>query len=184
MDWRDYSYLRMGDEKQRQAYATLESLNLFENLREFDPALVSTIYLRLDIPGSDLDVICEPDDLASFTSVVGDAYGGKSEFEMWMRSSGERVVQFETATFPIEIFAKQVPVEQQYAWRHLSVMARLLDAKPELREKVRIFKRNGSSTEVAFAKLLNLEGDPYEALLDLEEVSDEQIAEICRRCPV
>lgn len=184
MNWRDYSYLRMGDEKQRQAYATLESLNLFENLREFDPALVSTICLRLDIPGSDLDVICEPDDLASFTSVVGDAYGGKSEFEMWMRSSGERVVQFETATFPIEIFAKQVPVEQQYAWRHLSVMARLLDAKPELREKVRILKRNGSSTEVAFAKLLNLEGDPYEALLDLEEVSDEQIAEICRRCPV
>lgn len=184
MNWRDYSYLRTGNEKQREAYATLESLNLFEKLREFDPALVSTVCLRLDIPGSDLDIICTPDNLASFTSVVRGAYGGENEFETWARSSGEQVAQFETATFPIEIFAKQEPVEQQYAWRHLSVMARLLDVKPELREQVRSLKRKGSSTEEACATLLNLEGDPYEALLDLEEASDEQIAKTCRRCGV
>ena len=184
MNWRDYSNLRTGDEKQRQAFATLKSLNIFEKLQGLDPALVGTVWLRLDIPGSDLDIICELDRSASFESIVTDAFGGENRFETWTRSSGEQVARFETAILPVEIFAKDEPIEQQYAWRHLSVMARLLDTKAELREQVRSLKHMGLSTEKAFAKLLNLEGDPYEALLDLEEASDKQIAEMCRRCAV
>ena len=99
---------------------------------------------------------------------------------MWTRSSGEQVVTFETDAFPVEIFAKQEPVEEQYAWRHLSVMARLLKETPELRERVRNLKRTGMSTEEAFATLLGLKGDPYHALLTLEKASDEQIAALCR----
>ena len=77
MNWRDYSYLRTGDETQRRAFATLESLKICETLRDFDPALVSTVCLRLDISGSDLDIICEVESPEAFESVARSAYAKK-----------------------------------------------------------------------------------------------------------
>jgi hypothetical protein len=89
------------------------------------------------------------------------------------------VAQFETDAFPVEVFGTARPVERQVAWRHLSVMKRLVEAEPRLRERVRALKREGMGTEPAIAHLLGLEGDPYEAVLALEETPEEALVRVC-----
>lgn len=181
MNWRRHDYLQSGTVRQQRAYDTLTTLGLFKTLHPFDPALVSTVCVRLDIEGSDLDVICELKHPAAFKATVQAAYGARGGFQMRSGPGGALVVQFDTEAFPVEIFAKRRPVEEQYAWRHLSVMKRLLNIVPALRPRVRTLKREGHATEEAFAELLRLDGDPFEAFLALEDATQRQLAERCRR---
>lgn len=51
-------YLQRGNNRQQQAYSTLMSNFILEKLKYFDPILVGTIPINIDIEGSDLDIIC------------------------------------------------------------------------------------------------------------------------------
>ena len=182
MNWRNYAYLQSGTRRQRQAHATLSSLRLFETLGAFDPALVSTVCLNLDVAGSDLDVICERKRPTAFEATVRKAYGARRGFHLRTRPDDTQVARFETDAFPVEVFASSQSVEEQYAWRHLDVMKRLLDLAPALRPRVRAMKREGHATEEAFAELLGLQGDPFEALLTLEDSTPDQLASVIATC--
>ena len=72
-----------------------------------------------------------------------------------------------------------MPVEEQNAYRHLNVMSRLsvLGGK-EFKYTVRELKQEGLKTEPALAKLLGLRGDPYQAILELEEFDDFELEEL------
>lgn len=180
-DWRNISYLASGTPRQQRAHRTLHSLDLLPTLQPFDPTLVSTICVDVGTEASDLDVICEVSDPEPFVALVRDAYGHRSGFTVYERDTDPPswVARFDTPDFPIEIFGQARPVEHQLAWRHLSVMHRLLTLAPALREPVRERKRRGLATEAAFADLLGLDGDPYDALLQLENGSDLQLARLC-----
>lgn len=181
MNWREIAYLQKGTVRQRAAHDTLVDLDILARLRPFDPALVSTVCVDLDVPGSDLDVICEMRDESEFRATVENGYGARRDFRMWQRDDGAVVAQFETEAFPVEIFGKERPVQDQMAWRHLTAMKRLLNVEPRLRETVRAMKKEGVGTEPAFAKLLDLDGDPYEAMLSLETATKEELADVCGR---
>ena len=180
MDWRDYSYLKSGSKTQRKAYKVLNELNLFSILKNFDPALVSTVCVNLHTSESDLDIICQMTNESQFKSTVKQNFENKTNFQIWKRSEGAIVAKFDTTIFPVEIFAADISVEQQYAWRHLSMMHRVLSVEPKIRERVRELKRKGIGTEEAFAKILALEGDPYEAFLSLEKKSNQEIKSMCQ----
>jgi hypothetical protein len=67
-------------------------------------------------------------------------------------------------------------VAQQHGYRHMVVEARLLAASgPRLKERVIQEKTLGLKTEPAFAKLLALPGDAYQALLALETADAQQL---------
>jgi hypothetical protein len=53
-----YPLDRYGTATQRATYCTLEALRVFDLLQAFDPVLTGTIPLAIDIPGSDLDIVC------------------------------------------------------------------------------------------------------------------------------
>lgn len=71
------------------------------------------------------------------------------------------------------------PTEEQIAWRHFHVEQRLLSIGGEaLRTLVMAERRKGLKTEPAFFAVLNLSGNPYEALLDLGTWSDAALADL------
>jgi len=184
-DWRDLSYLLHGNARQRQAHRALHDLGIFTTLREFDPVLVSTICLGIDVPDSDLDVVCEIDDPQRFAAVVESAFSHHEAFELCHRTDRTLpavVAQFRYAGFTIEIFGEPQPVERQNAYRHHVVHARLLAIGGEaMRRAIQRLKASGLKTEAAFATHLGLGGDPYETMLALSDLSDDALREMMRR---
>lgn len=176
--WQNISYLETGTENQKKAFITLKKNHIIDLLSDYDPVLVSTVCVNLDIDGSDLDIICQHKNLEEFKIVVKKKFGQFPDFKQWMRKSDfeEVVTSFKAGDFEIEIFSSRIPVKEQFAYRHLLMMDRTLQIGGEpLREKVKALKRDGLKTEPAFAKILGLSGDPFLAFLELEKFNDDQL---------
>lgn len=87
-----------------------------------------------------------------------------------LRKRPTLLCRFMQQNFQIEIFCQPVPVKQQLAYRHMVIEHWLLNVHGErLKKKILDLKKDGIKTEPAFAQVLNLEGDPYDALLKFED---------------
>jgi|LauGreDrversion4_2_1035121.scaffolds.fasta_scaffold12278_2 hypothetical protein len=182
-EWRDISYLSDGTERQRSAFANLRESRVLEILRDYDPVLVSTVCLDIDTQSSDLDIICEAADLDAFSAFLFSAFGSREGFVVRRLQSEHAAVvaQFFYAGWEYEVFGQGIPVEGQNAFRHLIQIERVLSCGgASWREKIRALKLAGMKTEPALATCLALEGDPYQAVLALEALSDEEILEKVR----
>jgi len=172
-DFKNIEYLRTGNSRQQEAYNELSGLDVFKKLSDFCPILTGTIPIGIDLPESDLDIICECSDHDDFTKRLKRLYGGMKGF--WIKSSDfygipSTVAKFRSGNFDIEIFGQNIPAEQQNAYRHMLIEHRLLKEKgEEFRKKIIEIKRKGVKTEPAFARLLGLKGNPYLELLGLEK---------------
>ena len=86
------------------------------------------------------------------------------------------VARFAFNEFQIEIFGQAFPIEEQRAYRHMIIEARLLDLFGDrARTNIRKIKLSGLKTEPAFGRHFRLVGDPYKALLELEDLSDNDL---------
>ena len=163
-------YLKNGSRRQRDAFECLTKLNIFNDLKEFAPTLVGTIPIGIDIPDSDLDIVCYCSNHLHFSQKLSNLYSSLDNTEIThkaVRGIKSTICRFEFMSFRIEIFGQSIPVSQQYGYRHMVIEHEILVEKgPLFREEVIRLKRAGFKTEPAFAKLLDLEGDPYQALLD------------------
>ena len=181
-DWNDPRYLAAGTSRQRRTYAVLEDLGILTTLGAFDPVVAGTIPLDIDLPGSDIDIICEVTPAArhSFEQLLRAHYGHLPAFRLGPAASGSHsalVSSFRYAQTEIEVFGQGLPTAQQYAFRHLVVEHAVLCAGgPTWRAAVRQLKEQGLKTEPAFAELLGLPGNPYEALLTLENLAPAELA--------
>jgi hypothetical protein len=175
--WRDLTYLKTGTPRQREAFSVLGALRILEILQPFDPVLVSTVCVGLDIAGSDLDIICEVHEPSGFESLVRQHFAACDGFQFrWVSGDDAWVTSFGAGGFPIEIYAATIACERQAAYRHLTQMARILRLGGEaVRTRVRALKLAGLKTEPAFCQVLELTGDPYRAFLNLESKSDAWI---------
>lgn len=172
------TYLQTGNEKQKSAYRTLTDLGIMELLREYDPILVGTVPIGIDLPDSDLDVICYAPDIGLFKETVMQRLGHLSLHteQGYSRGTLSLTVQFTYQDWDIELFAQPVPTLMQNGWRHMLVEHRILRLWGETaRKAVMEYKLSGMKTEPAFGRLLGLEGDPYEELLRLNDWQDEQL---------
>ena len=66
MDFLNLEYLRLGSDKQKQATMVIDELRLWDHLKPYNPILVGTIPIGIDIESSDLDIICHVTDFACF----------------------------------------------------------------------------------------------------------------------
>lgn len=173
-DFIEPSNLASGTARQRMAHEALASLGILGDLSQYSPVLCGTIPIDLDIPGSDLDIICRAADLDAFEANVRRLYLAMANFRSRRSVRNglpSAVVSFGYTGFDIELFAQDRPVTAQNAYRHMLVEARLLEiGGPAAREKIRALKQTGLKTEPAFAAYFNLSGDPYETLLSLAEL--------------
>ncbi|GAA0771911.1 DUF4269 domain-containing protein [Clostridium subterminale] len=181
-DFTNINYLKQGNIKQQNAYKVLKELDIFNVLRKFDPILVGTIPINIDIENSDLDIVCEVYDFKEFQKIVENKYSMFSKLHISNNSTDNETiltVNFYVEDIEIEIYAQSLNSCKQNGYRHMVVEDRILRLGGErTREEIVILKKSGLKTEPAFAKYLGIDGNPYDELLKLEEYSDKKIRDM------
>lgn len=163
--------------------SAVQDIRALEILRDFDPRIVGTPPLGLALPGSDIDIICEMKDDIAYREILNSAFGHFDAFEL--RTSRLRpeaiIANFNAHGWPFEIFGAPQPVEQQAGWIHFQVERRLLAYGGDgFRQRILAERRLGRKTEPAFANILELTGDPYAAMLELNQRSDRELQLLVR----
>ncbi len=154
---------------------------VLEVLAGFDPHIAGTPPLGLDLPTSDIDILCHCSDAAALAGTLWDIFCDADGFSIrqWVGEGRAVVAGFEMHGWPFEIFGQAVAVAEQDGWRHFLVERRLLAMGGEgLRSAIMRARHSGAKTEPAFAVVLGLAGDPYRALLDLEILPDDALATV------
>ncbi|UYZ59671.1 DUF4269 domain-containing protein [Hymenobacter latericus] len=182
MNWHDLRYLATGNPRQQQAHAVVRQLGLWQLLAAYGPVMAGTVPLGLDTPASDLDIICEVPQPGQpqFVALLQQTYAHHHHYRLkhkLVRGVPSVVCGFWYGGFAVEVFGQGLPVRQQHAYRHLVIEHAVLQAGgPAWHAAVHHLKQQGLKTEPAFAHLLQLPGDPYEALLTLEGMPTAQLA--------
>lgn len=180
-DWREHSAIRDGSESQMRAYSTVyDELAIFLRLQRHDPMWVGTFPIDVDVETSDIDIICNPANLRAFIHDVRAAYSFKEGFKLTWKAVQQIptiIVRFTCNDFLIELFAQPKSVEEQMAYIHMLVEARLLAIGGESsKETIRELKRGGLKTEPAFAVHFGIGGEnPYQSLITLSQMDDESL---------
>lgn len=163
----------------RQTYRqALESLELLSRLIQFDPVVIGTPPLGIDTESSDIDVACSAKDLGIFQNYCETEFSQYANFSsktFELQGHPSTVVGFLTLDWEFEIFCQPIPTREQWGVRHFFIEQRLLNLIPGLRLRVRQLKEGGLKTEPAFATALGLSGDPYEAVLAIENLTDKEL---------
>lgn len=164
-------YLRTGSERQQRALRVIEKHSLFSILKPYDPLLAGTIPIGIDIETSDLDILCHWKNREAFIEHLIEHFSGQQNFRLRavkIRGCDTVIVNFKLEEFEIEIFGQNIPSREQEGFRHMLIEHKLLIQHGEdFRQEIIRLKNEGMKTEPAFAKVLKLEGDPYEALLTI-----------------
>lgn len=180
MLFQDISYLQNGTTRQQQAFTVLRQNRVLEKLRPFNPVLVGTIPINIDIETSDLDIICCFENKHFFRDTIISLFKDFELFCIREREEKEETVlsRFFTGGFMIEIFGQNIPCQRQFAYRHMLAEHELLNKFGDpFRQQIIALKKQGYKTEPAFAELLGLRGDPYQALLHLEPAIAEPLSD-------
>ena len=179
-NWRNISYLLDGTERQQAAYRALRYTGIESILVDFDPLLVGTLPLNIDIESSDLDILVEIPDEFQYAQVLFPHYAEYPHFRYRRKTINSETVwiaKFFAHDFEFELFAQQKPTMQQAAYRHLVAEYRLLEIGGEAaRAAIRELKRAGIKTEPAFAQYFGIDGaDPFATLLTVADLDDESL---------
>ena len=168
-DFTKIDYLRTGTRKQREIYELLIQNGIMSALKDYTPLLTGTFPLGLDIESSDLDIICYWKDEEKFENTLS-RFSFHPHFRIYKRMIKGKltvIAHFVISNYRFEVFGQNCPVRQQDSFRHMMNEYFILKKSGEaFKEKIIEMKKKGIKTEPAFAQLLGLEGDPFEALLD------------------
>ena len=181
-DFKNPGYLKEGTLRQREAYKAISSLKILELLNSYSPILTGTIPIDIDLPESDLDIICSSSDLETFAAQIKKHFGNCERFKQsqYKINNEECVVaNFFAEGFEFEVFCQHKVTDKQNAYLHMLAEAKVLALGGEVfKKQARFLKEKGIKTEPAFAQLLSLPGDPYQAVLDLNHLSEEKLKEL------
>ncbi|MGB2760068.1 MAG: DUF4269 domain-containing protein [Maribacter stanieri] len=170
-NFRNIEYLKYGNERQKCAFSEIKKHRIFEKLEKYNPILTGTIPIGIDIPESDLDIICECENHSEFSKHLLQEFSDNKDFKIYSTEQNgieATIAEFKTDKFLFEIFGQNIPTEEQNAYRHMIIESRILKEKGiDFKEKIIKLKSSGIKTEPAFAKLLELNGNPYVELLKL-----------------
>jgi len=179
INWHDITYLKLGNERQKNAYSVLNKLKISKILREYNPTLVGTIPIEIDISESDLDIICEVYELEEFEELVIKSFNKYDNFHIerqTVKGLLTSIAYFGYSNFLIEIFGQPKSVIEQNGYRHMIVEKKLLEISGEsARKQIKKLKKLGLKTEPAFAKYFNLKGDLFDELLKLSRLNKKEL---------
>jgi hypothetical protein len=70
IDFKNIAYLQVGNERQKNVFRLLEKYAILEQLKEFDPIVVGTIPIDIDIESSDVDILLYSEDIDSVSKAL------------------------------------------------------------------------------------------------------------------
>ncbi len=82
INWKDISYLKEGNNTQRKSYEILKRINIFEVLKDYNPILIGTITIQINIESSDLDIVCEVENFVTFKEVLVNEFEIRKGFKV------------------------------------------------------------------------------------------------------
>jgi hypothetical protein len=172
-DFINIEYLKEGNDRQRRAFEELTEISIFEHLQDYTPILTGTIPIGIDLPESDLDIICQCSNHLRFAETLNSLYSDKENYQIRTSNWNDlesTIATFYSGGFQIEIFGQDCPVENQNAYRHMVIEHKILSSRNDkFRAEIIQLKKEGLKTEPAFARLLGLQGNPYQELLTFKE---------------
>jgi hypothetical protein len=170
INWKNPDYLKTGSVSQQMYFELIQKSRVLSNLDKFSPVLVGSIPLDIDIPGSDIDIICYIRNFEEFTNELKKDYSLFEQFTINQKKLHDIpsvICRFIFSGKMIEIVGQDVLVEEQIAFRHMVNEHQILECfGEEFKKKIIELKLYGMKTEPAFAFLLGIEGDPYQAILN------------------
>lgn len=175
INFKNIDYLKSGNPRQKLAYKELIDLEIFEILKRYKPILAGTLPIEIDLPESDLDIICHCRNHTEFSEFLTQHYGNQTHFKITSKTYKgikSTIAKFATENFELEIFGQDKPSAEQNAYQHMLIEYRVLKEKgAAFRAEILKLKAQGLKTEPAFAKLLGLQGNPFDELLKLKSKS-------------
>lgn len=170
MTFENPEYLAFGNAKQRRLYQIVSENSILTNLAQYNPVIIGTIPIGLDMEGSDADIGCYFTDASSFAEDLElhfSAFAGFRIYSDIMQGSNTVIATFHAGGFDFEIFGQDIPTTRQYGYRHMLIEYRIMEEKDDdFKQEILALKRSGLKTEPAFAAVLGIPGDPYMGLLE------------------
>lgn len=180
--WMNTDYLKKGSIAQDEVYHLLMNHKVLDILQDYDPILVGTVPIGIHVPSSDLDIICCVQNFSQFERLIQKNFEHYNGFKIsrTVANGVERVkANFTINEWPIELFGQNKPTCEQNGFIHMIVEDRLLKMFGEpFRQAIITRKLAGMKTEPAFADVLQLDGDPYTAMLELVDWTDEKLSAV------
>ena len=174
INYKNIGYLKEGNKIQRRSYKILQDLEIMEYLKDYTPILTGTIPIEIEIDGSDLDIVCNIRNFNEFEKKVSDRYGELDGYKV-RKIEDSIVINFYCEKMEIELYGNGKPSDMQNAYLHMLVEAKLLETGGKsFRKEIIELKKSGIKTEPAFCKVLKVEGDSYEKMLDEESMIDRK----------
>jgi hypothetical protein len=170
IDFTNIKFLQYGSERQIEVYQLLQESKLLILLEPYNPILVGSIPLQLDLPASDVDIICQFKSKNQFMNHISRMFNQEAQFivkEFFMYGIETVTANFQIKGVEVELFAQEIPTKEQMGYKHLLIEYELLKLYGEpFRKQILELKKNGSTTEEAICKILGIEGNPYISLID------------------
>ncbi len=172
-------------EKCTTEFHSLQELNLLNELKSFSPLIAGTIPLGIAIESSDVDILLTASNFDDLSQLMKKNYSHFKGFKIQERIHQKEptwICQFQFKGIAFELFAQETDSVHQKAYRHFQVEERLLKiGGKSLQQKILALKKDGYKTEPAFAKVLKLQGDPYESLLLLHAENEESLRHLIKK---
>ncbi|TVR89499.1 MAG: DUF4269 domain-containing protein [Saprospirales bacterium] len=163
-------YLKDGNFRQRWVWRYLTDSEILSELEPYQPVIAGTIPIEIDTLDSDLDILCGFDCGDGFMEFLEARFSACEGFEVKKvvkQGLTSVVAKFRAETLSIDIFGQPIAPVEQMAFVHMINEYLILQERGEdFRREVIKLKEKGVKTEPAFARLLGLEGDPYQLLAD------------------
>jgi predicted metalloenzyme YecM len=166
-------------ELKAKVWQAIGESKVLKHLKELKPLIAGTFPLAVDIATSDVDVLVETKHLHELDVLLRHHYGQCEGFAVSLNEMDllpTLVCKFIFNQVPFEIFAQDRPAIKQTAYRHFLIEERLLKFGGDaFYQKVLQARAFGLKTELAFGEVLNLDSDPYIALLNLQKLPSGSI---------
>lgn len=173
-------------ESNHRVFTALTRSRILSTLKPFAPLIAGTFPLNLGFSESDIDILISGSNLDLIQQLLYSNFGHLPCFECSDSivggdgiAGGSRTVSasfsFDGVSF--DVFAQQTPSVRQRGYLHFLIEERLLKLGGlSFANKIKEARSEGLKTEIAFAKVLGLVGDAYEAMLELQTASNQELA--------